>query len=55
MRLEGVAGIVTGGGSGLGKGVAENLVASGAKVVLLDLNESNFQCNASGCGADGSK
>lgn len=42
MKLEGVAGIVTGASSGLGKGVAESLIASGAKVVLLDINEQKL-------------
>jgi NAD(P)-dependent dehydrogenase (short-subunit alcohol dehydrogenase family) len=39
MRLNGVAAIVTGGGSGLGAATGRALAAAGAKVALLDLNE----------------
>lgn len=38
MTLEGVAGIVTGAASGLGRATAERLAAEGARLVLLDLN-----------------
>lgn len=37
MRIEGSTFIVTGGGSGLGRATAERLAASGAKVVVADL------------------
>ncbi|HEY1780417.1 MAG TPA: SDR family NAD(P)-dependent oxidoreductase [Roseiarcus sp.] len=40
MRLSGVAAIVTGGGSGLGRATAEGLAARGAKVAVFDLNAS---------------
>jgi 3-hydroxyacyl-CoA dehydrogenase / 3-hydroxy-2-methylbutyryl-CoA dehydrogenase len=40
MKLKDAVGIITGGGSGLGEGTARDFVASGAKVVLLDLPNS---------------
>src|SRR5271163_5165704 len=40
MKLSGVAAIVTGGGSGLGRATAETLAAKGAQVVVFDLNSA---------------
>ncbi|MEE3625942.1 SDR family NAD(P)-dependent oxidoreductase [Nitrospirillum sp. BR 11752] len=38
MQVQGVAAIITGGGSGLGAATARRLAAEGAKVALLDVN-----------------
>ena len=38
MRISGVAAILTGGGSGLGRATAEALAAKGARVAVFDLN-----------------
>jgi NAD(P)-dependent dehydrogenase (short-subunit alcohol dehydrogenase family) len=40
MKLSGVAAIVTGGGSGLGRATAEVLAAKGARVAVFDLNSA---------------
>ncbi|MEE8630729.1 MULTISPECIES: SDR family NAD(P)-dependent oxidoreductase [Methylobacterium] len=40
MNVNGVAAIVTGGGSGLGAATGRALAAAGARVALLDLNEA---------------
>ena len=38
MEINGLAAIVTGGGSGLGAETARQLAAKGAKVALFDVN-----------------
>ena len=40
MQIEGQAAIVSGGASGLGRATAQALAAAGAKVALLDINET---------------
>jgi len=39
MQFQGINAIVTGGASGLGRAVADHIVASGGRVVLADINE----------------
>lgn len=41
MQVSGISALVTGGASGLGKAAAEMLLRLGAKVVIVDLKESN--------------
>lgn len=46
MDIKGLAAIVTGGASGLGKATAKMLAANGAKVTIFDLNEEAGQAAA---------
>jgi NAD(P)-dependent dehydrogenase (short-subunit alcohol dehydrogenase family) len=46
MNIDGVAAIVTGGASGLGKATAKMLAANGARVALFDLNEETGKAAA---------
>ncbi|MBR1176993.1 SDR family NAD(P)-dependent oxidoreductase [Bradyrhizobium sp. KB893862 SZCCT0404] len=47
MNLEGVAVIITGGGSGLGAATARAMAAKGAKVTVIDVNRDNAEGVAS--------
>ncbi|HET9445580.1 MAG TPA: SDR family NAD(P)-dependent oxidoreductase, partial [Steroidobacteraceae bacterium] len=40
MKLNQVRAVITGGASGLGNAVAQRLVAAGAQVTLIDVNEA---------------
>jgi NAD(P)-dependent dehydrogenase (short-subunit alcohol dehydrogenase family) len=52
MELDQVKAVVTGGASGLGFAVARHLVAHGAKVALLDVNDEKGQAAATELGAN---
>ncbi|MEV7970578.1 SDR family oxidoreductase [Sphaerisporangium sp. NPDC088356] len=44
-EFEGLVAVVTGGASGIGKAVAEELSARGAQVAVLDLKDTEFVCD----------
>ena len=50
MEINGLAAIVTGGGSGLGAETARQLAAKGAKVALFDVNMEGAQAVAAEIG-----
>ena len=50
MQIQGQAALVTGGGSGLGAAVARELARLGARVAVLDVNESGAQAVAAEIG-----
>ena len=50
MRFEGLVAVVTGGASGLGAATAARLHASGAHVVIADLNAEAGQAQADALG-----
>lgn len=51
MDVKGLAAIVTGGASGLGKATAKALVDAGAKVTILDVKEAELTATAAEIGA----
>lgn len=44
-EFDGLVAIVTGGASGIGRAVAEELTARGARVAVLDLKDTEFTCD----------
>ena len=55
MNIEGLAALVTGGGSGLGEATARRLAAAGAKVTCLDVNEEGAKRVGADIGGAGIK
>ena len=53
MRIEGLAAIVTGGGSGLGAATAAHLAALGCKVAVADINQAAAEAQAGKIGGVG--
>jgi NAD(P)-dependent dehydrogenase (short-subunit alcohol dehydrogenase family) len=52
MQMQNVRAVVTGGASGLGRAVAESLVAAGGRVTLLDVNDDAGQGSVKALGAN---
>lgn len=52
QRLEGKVCVVTGGGQGIGRGIAMRMAAEGAKVCIADINEDNAKNTASEIGGN---
>lgn len=53
MRLKGSVIIVTGGGQGLGRAMAEHLARQGARLALVDLDQTRLDEAVAGCKAAG--
>ncbi len=53
MKIDSMAAIVTGGGSGLGAAAARELASAGAKVALLDIDEAAVRAEAAAIGGVG--
>ena len=53
MKISGSAAVVTGGGSGIGAAIGRRLASLGAKVALLDINQTNCETVAREIGGIG--
>lgn len=53
LRFDGKTAIVTGGAGGIGLRIASDLAASGASVVILDINANAGHINGNGIGGEG--
>ncbi|MFA7431955.1 MAG: SDR family NAD(P)-dependent oxidoreductase, partial [Rhodospirillaceae bacterium] len=51
MDVKGVAAVVTGGASGLGRATAQALMDAGARVTVLDVKEDELKAAAKDMGA----
>jgi NAD(P)-dependent dehydrogenase (short-subunit alcohol dehydrogenase family) len=51
MKIDSVRAVVTGGASGLGRAVAQNIIAKGGKAVIVDLQEAAGESTAREIGA----
>jgi len=52
-QIEGRVAVVTGGASGIGRGIAEQLIAEGATVVIADVQQDALEATAAQIGATG--
>lgn len=52
MKLNEIRAVITGGASGLGNAVAQRLIAAGAQVTLLDLNQAAGEAAAKALGSN---
>ena len=55
MRLEGEVAFITGGGSGIGQGIAQRFTAEGAAVVIADIAGERAAATADAINADGGR
>ena len=55
IRFDGKTALVTGGGRGMGREIAEQLASSGAEVIVADINEANAAKAASDISGRGGK
>lgn len=51
-EISGAVAVVTGGAAGIGRGIAEELMAAGATVVIADIEQARLEATAAEIGAD---
>lgn len=51
-EISGAVAVVTGGAAGIGRGIAEALIAAGATVVIADIEQAKLEATAAEIGAD---